>query len=165
MRKIRKIILFTIIMAIFSSLTVLASEVITPVTELIDNGREYDSKIVNVKGEAIGELLERGENSFVNINDGTSAMGIYLKTTDGESIEYYGDYHNVGNTVKIIGIFNRACKEHGGDMDIHSEVIQIVSKGHEREHEIDKYKINLIVILTPIVVYGLTKVYRILKKS
>jgi hypothetical protein len=165
MCKIKKIILFTIITVIFSSLTVLASEAITPVSELIDRGREYNSKVVNIQGEAIGELLERGEYSFVNINDGTSAMGIYLKTTDGDMIKYYGDYHNIGDSVRVTGVFNRACKEHGGDMDIHCDSIAVVSNGYERTHDILRWKINFIVILTPFVIYGLIKVYGIIRKK
>jgi len=121
MCKIQKIMLIVIITAIFSSFPVLASEAITSVSELIDNGWEYDSKIINIQGEAIGELLERGKYSFVNINDGTSAIGIYLKTTDGEMIKSYGNYHKIGDSVRITGVFNRACKEHGGDMDIHCD--------------------------------------------
>lgn len=165
MCKIQEIILFTIITVIFSSLTVLASEAITPVSELIDRGGEYNSKVVNIQGEAIGELLERGEYSFVNINDGTSAMGIYLKTTDGDMIKYYGDYHNIGDSVRVTGVFNRACKEHGGDMDIHCDSIEVVSDGYERTHDILGWKINFIVILTPFVIYGLIKVYGIIRKK
>ena len=143
MCKIQRIIVITIIIVIFSSLTVLASEAITSVSELIDNGREYNSKVINIQGEAIGELLERGEYSFVNINDGTSAIGIYLKTTDGEMIKSFGNYHKIGDSVSVTGVFNRACKEHGGDMDIHCDSIQIVSDGYERTHNIIKFKIIL----------------------
>ncbi|MEG1256593.1 hypothetical protein [Clostridium sp.] len=165
MCKIYKIILFTIIAVLFSSLTALASEVITPVNELIDNAKEYNSKVVIIQGEAIGELLERGEHSFVNINDGTSAMGIYLKTTYGEIIKYYGDYHNIGDTVRIKGVFNRACKDHGGDMDIHSDSIEVVSTGYERTHDISKLKLILIILLTPFVIYGSINVYSIIRKK
>jgi len=56
-----------------------------------------DFKVINIQGEAIGELLERGKYSFVNLNDGTAAIGIYLKTTDGEIIKSYGNYHKIGD--------------------------------------------------------------------
>ena len=165
MCKIQKIMFITIITVIFSSLTVLASEAITSVSELIDNGREYNSKVINIQGEAIGELLERGEYSFVNINDGTSAIGIYLKTTDGEMIKYYGNYHNIGDSVRVTGVFNRACKEHGGDMDIHCDSMQIVSNGYESTHNISKRKIIFIIVLMPFVIYGTMKTYRVVGKN
>ena len=165
MCKIQRIMVITIITVIFSSLTVLASEAITSVSELIDNGHKYDSKVINIQGEAIGELLERGEYSFVNINDGTSAIGIYLKTTDGEMIKSFGNYHKIGDSVSVTGVFNRACKEHGGDMDIHCDSIQIVSDGYERTHNINKFKIIFIIVLMPFIIYGTMKTYGIIRKN
>lgn len=165
MRKTWKVIIVTVITIIFSSFTVLASENIIPINELIDNGKEYDTKTITVQGEAIGELLERGENSFLNINDGTSAMGIFLRTEDGEMVNCYGDYHNIGDTVKVQGVFHRACDEHGGDMDIHCNSIELVSKGYGRTHKINKWKIISILLLSPCAVIGSINVYRILKKS
>lgn len=165
MCKIQKIMLITIITVIFSSLTVLASEVTTSVSDLIDNGHKYDSKVINIQGEAIGELLERGEYSFVNINDGTSAIGIYLKTIDGEMIKSYGNYHKIGDSVRVTGVFNRACKEHGGDMDIHCDSMQIVSNGYESTHIISKFKIIFIIVLMPFIIYGAMKTYGVIRKN
>lgn len=165
MRKTWKVIIITVITIIFSSFTVLASENIIPINELIDNGKEYDTKTITVQGEAIGELLERGENSFLNINDGTSAMGIFLKTKDGEMVNCYGDYHNIGDTVKVEGVFHRACDEHGGDMDIHCNSIELVTKGYKRTHEISKWKIISCLGLMPFVIYGTMRVYKIIRKN
>lgn len=165
MRKTWKVIIVTVITVVFSSLTVLASENIIPINELIDNGKEYDDQTITVQGEAIGELLERGENSFLNINDGTSAMGIFLSTEGGQLVNYYGNYHNMGDTVKVKGVFHRACDEHGGDMDIHCNSIELVTKGYKRTHEINKWKIIGILLLSPCAVIGSINVYRILKKS
>jgi hypothetical protein len=80
-------------------------------------------------------------------------------------IKYYGDYHNIGDSVRVTGVFNRACKEHGGDMDIHCDSIEVVSNGYERTHDILRWKINFIVILTPFVIYGLIKTYGIIRKK
>lgn len=160
MEKIRKTLLITILILIFSSLTVMASENFITIGELIDRGKEYDSKDITIKGEAIGELLERGEYSFLNINDGTSALGIYLKTEEGKLVKCYGDYHNNGDILKVTGTFNRACKDHGGDMDLHCTSIELLSNGHKREHIIESWKVYLILILTPFVIYGFTKIYK-----
>lgn len=165
MCKLYKTIIFTVITVLLTSFTALASEEVVPVSELIDKGKEYNSQILTVKGEAVGELLERGEYSFLNINDGTSAMGIYLKTKDGEMVKYYGNYHNIGDTVRVKGVFNRACKEHGGDMDIHCNSMEIVSNGHGRTHDISKWKINIILVLSPFLFYGIIKVYGIIKNK
>lgn len=165
MEKIRRLVILTIAALFIFTFTVLASEGGIKISELIDKGKEYDNKVITLEGEAIGELLERGENSFVNINDGSSAMGIYLKTIEGETIEYYGDYHNIGDRVKVEGVFHRACEEHGGDMDVHSNTIEIISKGYEVTHEIDRWKVILIVFLAPGVFLAGIQVYDIIRKN
>lgn len=165
MEKIRRTIILTILSVLITTFTAYASEGGIKISDFIDKGKEYDDKIILIEGEAIGELLERGENSFVNINDGTSAMGIYLKTSQGEKIEYYGDYHNIGDTVKVEGVFHRACKEHGGDMDVHSNKFQVISKGYKVIHEIASWKLIAIGILTPFVIFAGVQVYGIIRKN
>ncbi len=46
-----------------------------------------------------------------------------------------------GDTVYVKGIFNRACKEHGGDLDIHAYQIKILKRGYEIEEKVDKTKV------------------------
>lgn len=165
MEKVRIVAILTILTVFIFTFTAYASESKVKISEIIDKGKEYDNKVITIEGEAIGELLERGENSFVNINDSTSAMGIYLKTEVGETIEYYGDYHHIGDTVKVKGVFHRACKEHGGDMDVHSNKFEILSKGHDVTHEIATWKLMATGILTPFVVLAGAKVYTIIRKN
>lgn len=165
MEKVGRVVILTILTVLISTFTAYASEGGLKISELIDKGKEYDNKVIIIEGEAIGELLERGENSFVNINDGTSAMGVYLKTSVGETIEYYGDYHHIGDTVRVRGTFHRACKEHGGDMDLHSEEFEIVSKGHDVTHEIATWKWIATGLLSQFVIFAGVQVYRIVRKN
>lgn len=165
MEKIGRVIIVTILTVLISTISAYASDGGVKISELIDKGKEYDNKVITIEGEAIGELLERGENSFVNINDGTSAMGIYLKTSVGEKIEYYGDYHHIGDTVRVNGIFHRACKEHGGDMDVHSETMEIILKGHDVTHEIAAWKLIATGLLSPFVVLAGVQVNMIIRKK
>lgn len=165
MEKVGRVVILTILTVLISTFTVYASEEKMKISKLIDMGKEYDNKVITIEGEAIGELLERGENSFVNINDGSSAMGVYLKTSVGETIEYYGDYHHIGDNVRVKGVFHRACKEHGGDMDIHSEKFEIVSKGYGVTHEIATWKWIATGLLSPFVVLAGVQVYRIIRKD
>lgn len=158
-------VLVIILTVLITTFTAYASEGGMKISELIDKGKEYDNKVITLEGEAIGELLERGENSFVNINDGTSAMGIFLKTSEGETIEYYGDYHNIGDRVKVEGVFHRACKDHGGDMDVHSNSMKIIEKGHATTHLIATWKLVTIGILTPFVIFAGIQVYGIIRKN
>lgn len=124
------IIFITVGTALPVSATVVANiSEVTTINDLIENAKALEGSEVTVRGEAIGEVLQRGEYAWVNINDGTNAIGIWLKSADAEKISSFGDYKHIGDTIQITGIFSRDCKEHGGDVDIHCASIDIVSKG------------------------------------
>lgn len=111
------------------------------VNELIENTYKYDGRMVVLEGEAIGEVLERGEYSWINVSDGSNAIGFWLETTEAGKIAFFGDYKHIGDTVRITGTFSRNCPEHGGDVDIHCKTLEIVKKGIVVEERIDLQKI------------------------
>jgi hypothetical protein len=117
-----------IVLSVYAAETVNIAEA-TTINDLIENTKTFDGMQVTIKGEAIGEVLQRGEYAWVNINDGTNAIGIWLKSADAEKISSFGDYKHIGDTIQITGIFSRDCKEHGGDVDIHCASIDIITKG------------------------------------
>jgi len=129
MRKILQTLILCVVLVIPFSLNARAADTVS-INSLIENAKAMDGKEISVQGEAIGEMLERGDYCWVNINDGTNAIGIWMKTTDARSITRYGDYKNQGDTVRITGTFRRACAEHGGEADIHSASFQIVRRGY-----------------------------------
>jgi len=121
---------------------------ITGLNELVENGKAFDGKNVTVQGEALGEAMERGEYAWVNISDPTNIMGVWMKVKDAEKIAFFGDYKHKGDIIKISGKFHRACKEHGGDMDIHSVTVEIIEKGHFIIEEVGTRKITVGIVLT-----------------
>jgi hypothetical protein len=126
--------------AILLSLDADAEEIIE-INNLIENAKELDGQEVLVEGEAIGEEMERGDFSWVNINDGTNAIGVWLKNNDAEKITFYGSYKFKGDTVKVSGIFHRACAEHGGEADLHNMSFEIAEVGHPVNEQVPKAKI------------------------
>ena len=125
MQKIAESLIFIIFILGLIPLCFAATEDITEINGLVENAFELDGKQVTVQGEAIGEVLERGEYSWININDTTNAIGIWAKQSDINQIQHYGDYKHKGDIVRITGEFHRACPEHGGDVDIHLSLIHI----------------------------------------
>jgi len=124
------------------------------INNLIENAKSYDGKNVEIKGEAIGDTMIRGKYGWINIWDGTGAIGVWTKKEDLEKIQFKGNYKNRGDTIKVIGTFGRSCSEHGGDTDIHAKEIFIVNIGHKIEHPIDLRKVMWCAVLF-IVVLGL----------
>ena len=134
------------------------------INQLIENAKVMDGKTVVVQGEAIGEVLERGNNAWVNINDGTNAIGIWLKLEDANKIKVFGDYLNIGDKVKVTGVFNRACVEHGGDMDIHAISIEVVENGYPVKEKVPSQKIVIGIILVVVTLMVTGFYFKIMKK-
>ena len=101
-------------------------------TELIENAKELNGAIVSYKGEAVTAIMQRGAHSWVSVNDGPNAIGIWAENSLVGNIEFIGDYKHRGDTIEIEGIFNRACSEHGGELDIHAEKITVLERGSSR---------------------------------
>lgn len=115
-------------------------------TELIINARQYDGKEVVYSGEVIGEVMRRGGNAWANINDGNNAIGVWLDNGMAENIGFTGSYKSKGDFVEITGVFNRACQEHGGDLDIHARSLRKLSSGRALTENINSGKIRTAVI-------------------
>ena len=115
--------------------------------ELIEKAKEFDGKNVSYKGEAVTAVLNRGEFSWVNLNDGANAIGVWCRTSDLESIKFIGDYKHKGDILEVGGTLNRACNVHGGEMDIHASTIKVIENGHFRAESLNKNKIVLSIAL------------------
>ncbi|MDP2940412.1 MAG: DNA-binding protein [Candidatus Omnitrophota bacterium] len=114
-------------------------------TQLIEHAKEYDNKTVSFQGEVIGDIMRRGNFAWVNINDFANAIGIWLKADLTKEISYAGSYKFRGDVVLVQGTFNRACPQHGGDLDIHANSLEIIGTGKAiaEKLDIDKYKASL----------------------
>ncbi|MHC1735575.1 MAG: hypothetical protein AB9921_07915 [Erysipelotrichaceae bacterium] len=111
------------------------------INELVENADMLDGVVVTIEAEAIGEVMERGEFAWVNINDGTNAIGVYVPIAEAKKIAFFGDYQHTGDTIRFSAIFHNACYEHGGEMDLHASSITIVEVGSLRIHPIDSLKV------------------------
>jgi hypothetical protein len=116
-------------------------------TELINNAKEYDGKVVIYSGEVIGDVMARGEFAWINIKDDKNAIGIWITKDLTKEILYTGSYKSKGDWVEIVGVFQRACKEHGADLDIHAQEIRKISSGAITSQNLNPNKRNLVYVL------------------
>ncbi len=98
--------------------------------ELIEKAKELNGRKLNYRGELVTAILGRGEYSWINLNDGFNAIGVWCKSSLLGSVKFAGDYKNRGDIIEANGIFNRACSIHNGELDIHADAIKIVKKGY-----------------------------------
>ena len=165
MLKIAKTLVLVISFLFLLSMTCTASDSIDKINTLIENSISMDGKKVTIQGEIIGEVLERGEYAWINIYDGSNCLGIWIKQDFLSNLNYYGNYKNKGDVIQITGIFHRACKEHGGDVDLHSSDFTIISSGHSMKHSISPQKLGVALILSLLAVSLILYYRKILKKS
>ena len=125
----------------------------------ITKGLFWNGKTVTFHGEAIGEVMVRGDYAWIHLNDDAymeknveegatlagynSGMAIWVPAELTKQIDTYGDYKHEGTIVEITGVFNAACKEHGGDMDIHATSLRILRVGHPVDDPIRPWKVWL----------------------
>lgn len=127
-------------------------------TELINNAKEYDNKMVIYKGEVIGDIMVRGKFSWINVNDGVNAIGIWSDKDLVKDILYTGSYKSRGDIIEVKGVFHRACLEHGGDMDIHTQALRRINSGEiiKEPVDINKRKLAFILLGALIIIFVLS---------
>jgi hypothetical protein len=115
--------------------------------ELIEKSKELNGRRLNYKGELVTAILNRGEYSWMNLNDGSNAIGVWCKSSLLYDVKFAGDYKNRGDTIEVNGILNRACSIHNGELDIHADTIKIVKKGHPFVRVVDPKRVNSAIAL------------------
>lgn len=119
---------------------------IVPINDLIKESHTYHNQAIVIQAEVILEVLERGDYAWLNVNDGTNAIGVYLPIEMTQELDVFGDYSHKGDIVLIEGVFSRNCDEHGGEIDIHATSLTIVQEGYEIDHEVSVWKFAIAVI-------------------
>lgn len=132
--------------------------------DLIENSKSIDNSKITLKGEAIGEAMNRGKYTWVNISDGSTAMGMWIESEAAKGIKNFGKYGYRGDIVEINGTFNRACKEHGGDMDVHAISVKIIEAGGRVATPISNNK-KVISLMFAVIALTLIFLYKIYTKS
>lgn len=121
--------------------TVSASTDPVSINDLVGHSSEYNNQTITIRGEAIGERLERQDGCWVNISDGTNAIGIWATQNDAARIAVYGDYKHTGDTVTVTGVFYDSCRVHGGEPDVHASSLIVDNAGAKRSESISVEKI------------------------
>ncbi|NQT29646.1 MAG: DNA-binding protein [Candidatus Saganbacteria bacterium] len=139
--------LFVCLLFIICNLVIAAEAAPISSTELIENADLYSGKIVEFEGEAIGNVMVRGDHAWINVKDGVYAIGIWAKKEQALKIKQTGGYRHIGDKVLVTGTFYRADPQQGGDLDIRANQITIIQKGYKRKLTIKRSKFIIAAIL------------------
>lgn len=127
--------------------------------ELVENSKFHDHQIVTISGEALLEGLERHDGVWINIHDGSNAIGLFMSQEDAKRIRYFGDYKNKGDFIIAKATFNRACPVHGGDLDLHLIEIINIQKGYPVARPVSPLRL-LVAIIFLVTSLIMLRVYR-----
>jgi hypothetical protein len=116
--------------------------------ELIEQAKDFDGQEIVYSGEVIGDILDAGDHVWLNVSDGSNAIGVWTDRNLASDIQIPGRYGQHGDTVQVTGVFYRACPEHGGDFDIHAKSVTLVQSGYPVSHDVTEWKVWLAVLLT-----------------
>lgn len=127
------------------------------VEEVLENPKHYDGMTVRVEGEAVGDIMRRGEYAWLTLNDDdyvhdsdaalmevhsyNIGIGVWLPMQEASKIGYLGRYGVRGDRIEITGVFNASCDVHGGEVDIHAEKLTVLHEGYEMYESIDTWKL------------------------
>ncbi len=115
----------------------LSAQIVT-CQQLINEAAVWDGKTVSIAGEVVGDILRAGKFEWLNVNDGTNALGVWTDTLDVEGMEIVpGNYSITGTSLEVEGIFNRTCSLHSGETDIHLVNVKVVGEHNEVTHPVD----------------------------
>ncbi len=114
---------------------------------LLKEWERFDGREVVFRGEAVGDVMIRGDHAWVTLNDdhyslnalheagelrgGNSGIGVWLPASEAEKISRLGRHGSVGDYVEVVGVFHADCREHGGDFDIHATSLRVLQPGRE----------------------------------
>lgn len=132
--------------------------------ELVETPKEFDGTRITFEGEAIGEAMVRGEYAWMHLNDDAymyknveegaelggfnSGMPVWLPAELARRTTIFGDYRHEGDVVRVVGTFNAACAQHGGDMDIHATELEVLTPGRTVNDPTPKWKLALALAMT-----------------
>lgn len=150
-------------LAIFLSLVLATQAWAVSSIELVERAKRYDGKRVEYQGEVIGDVMKRGDYAWIHVNDDfystfesedvkilkgyNSGHAVWCRADDVEFIEHLGDHKHQGDYIKIVGVFNQACTEHGGTMDIHATRIELMKQGFARDYPFNSSRVLVAVFL------------------
>mgnify|MGYP001040436372 CR=1 FL=1 len=112
--------------------------------EIASSESGFDGAIVRFEGEVVSEPLFGGQGHvWVNVLSEGTAIGVWLPREMAAELEVFGRYSHTGDIVRVTGRLSEACDEHGGDLDVHAESVELLERGQRREHAVEWWKLGV----------------------
>lgn len=117
-----------------------AGPALSPAAAIAQAGA-LDGRTVTVAGEAVGDVMFRDRWAWVTIGDEGVALGVWLSAEQASRVARVGGYASRGDRVAVTGVLHRACPQHGGDLDLHADRLEVVARGGPLSHPVDRLRL------------------------
>jgi hypothetical protein len=112
--------------------------------QLISDAGRYDSQELTYEGELVGSALRRGDFVWLNLHDGENAISVWAPASLVPAAPKAGNYKIRGDWMAVVGVFHRACPQHGGTLDIHARELSVVREGAGHSELLSLRRIRLL---------------------
>lgn len=110
-------------------------------TDLVERAAALDGTRVTIRGEVIGDVLRRKGYAWINVSDGTTAIGVRVPLEILAPIQHVGRWGMKGDTVTVVGTFHRMDPASGGDLDIVADRLEVSELGGPLSHPVARARL------------------------
>lgn len=116
----------------------------TTVLEMLQSTAGSDGMRVTFSAEAVGEAINGANDHYwVNVADRGHVIGVFMTPEQKDLVENWGGYGSKGSELRIIGILHTSCDDHNGELDVHAEMVAVISPGGSYTTEVSTSKMHL----------------------
>ena len=135
------------------------------IAELLNATSRMDGDYVQVKGEVIGYPVHADSTHvWLNIRGkGGNMIAVLVYAPSAEAVTTYGRYGVTGDTITVRGIYNRACKKHAGELEVHALDIEITKEGEAWEPQETDFSLSvagLSMLLASLALFIVERIWR-----
>lgn len=114
--------------------------VLTP-AQVVEIDRALDGSVIELQGEAIGESLRaHGGGRWINLLGDGTAIGVWMTEERASTVRLFGDHLTNGDVVRVTGVVNISCEQHGGEFDVHASSVDVLERGGPRDNPVQPWK-------------------------
>ena len=134
----------------------LSAHAVISVQTLVEQGKQFDGRAVEIQGEVIGDIMLRGKEAWINVLSPEGvAIGVLCPSYLTTQLKVVGSYTHHGDEVRVSGIFHRFFKGQGGETMISGYALERVSSGyaHVAPLSMKRVAVGIVALLVGLVLW------------
>ncbi len=136
------------------------------VKSLLGASRRLDGKAVRFTGVATGTALAAGDGHvWVCVKSAGRAIGVWMDAEQAAQVAHFTGYTSEGDDVVVEGVFNRACAEHAGELEVHATHVSVEAQGGPLDRLVPGARLVAAVVLALAALAALASCHAVLRRT